>query len=96
MEKKILFPELISIVKWTELGFFLEGDNIIGPDDRISVENTPLKVYFYWRSFKNCVAVHLLNKMLSAYWKFEVQLIVFRKKQLSMCVLNTNAVPALC
>lgn len=53
LEKKILFSELIFIVKWTQMVFFsFWGDNIVGPDDRISVKNTQWKLIFTEGLFK--------------------------------------------
>lgn len=63
LEKKILFSELIFIVKWTQVGFFsFWGDNIVGPDDRISVKNTHWKLIFTEGLFKTVSLFTYLTK----------------------------------
>lgn len=63
LEKKILFSELIFIVKWTQMGFFsFWGDNIVGPDDRISVKNTHWKLIFTEGLFKTVSLFTYLTK----------------------------------
>lgn len=63
LEKKILFSELIFIVKWTHMGFFsFWGHNIVGPDDRISVKNTHWKLIFTEGLFKTVSLFTYLTK----------------------------------